>query len=79
MTGAAAGANDAAWTVIKPAIAAAGGSVQEDWEMAIRIPKADPALNALLATFIPDATQRAAVLDAVFTLAGQIERGEVAP
>lgn len=68
-----------AWDVVKSAISATGGSVQEDWDIAIRIPRDDSALNALLAALIPDQAQRVAIRDAVFMLAGQIEGGEVAP
>lgn len=78
MDGAAVGQGDtSAWDQMKQAIAAAGITVQEDWDMAIRIPRLDPAMEALLTPFIPVQAQRHAVRDAVFTLAGQIEREEI--
>lgn len=67
------------WDGVRAAIAMAGGATEEDWNLAVVIPRADPALNGLAAMLVPDGPTRTAILDALFILAEQIDRGEVAP
>ena len=57
-----------AWPVIRAAIEAADDDTQEDWALAVEIPRDDPALAAIAGPLnVP-----AIVLDAVFILAAQI-------
>ena len=67
------------WDVVKAAIAGIGGDVEEDWQLAVVMPRLDPALNALAGGLVPDPVVRNGLLDSLFVLAGQIDRGEVTP
>lgn len=75
LQGAPAGAGPSAWDAVKAAIAGANEATQEDWQLATHMPRAEPMLNALSAAL----GVAASTLDAVFILADQIDRGEVAP
>ena len=67
------------WDVVKAAISSIGGDVEEDWQLAVVMPRLDPALNALAGGLVPDPVVRNGLLDSLFVLAGQIDRGEVTP
>lgn len=57
-----------AWPAIRAAIEGADEDTQEDWALAVEIPRDDPALDAIAAVLdVP-----AGVLDDVFILAAQI-------
>lgn len=57
-----------AWPVVRAAIEAADDVTQEDWALAVEIPRDDPALAAIAAALDVEAS----VLDAVFIAAAQI-------
>ena len=61
------------WDHVKAALAAAGGDVAEDWQLANFIPRNDAALNALAAQLVPTDPPREAMLDALFLRAAQLE------
>lgn len=61
------------WDHVKAAIAAAGGAVEEDWQLANYIPRNDPTINALAAQLVPTDPPREAILDALFLRAAELE------
>lgn len=61
------------WDQVKAAIAAAGGDVEEDWQLANFIPRSDPTINALAAQLVPTDPPRQQLLDWLFTRAGELE------
>ncbi len=74
LQGGPAGAGPSAWDAVKAALAGAPEAAQEDWQLATHMPRADPMLNAMAGAL----GASGATLDAVFVLADQIDRGEVA-
>lgn len=64
---------DTAWGAVKAALAGAPEEAQEDWSLATLIPRADTALNAMAVAIAGD--QADAMLNALFTLADQIDKG----
>lgn len=61
------------WDAVKSAIAAAGGDVEEDWQLANFIPRHDPTINALAAQLVPTDPPRQQMLDALFLRAAELE------
>lgn len=61
------------WDSVKAAIAAAGGDVEEDWQLANFIPRHDPTINMLAAQLVPTDPPRQQMLDALFTRAAELE------
>lgn len=61
------------WDAVKAAIAAAGGDVEEDWQLANFIPRHDPTINMLAAQLVPTDPPRQQMLDALFLRAAEME------
>lgn len=61
------------WDAVKSAIAAAGGDVEEDWQLANFIPRHDATINMLAAQLVPTDPPRQQMLDALFLRASQLE------
>lgn len=61
------------WDAVKAAIAQAGGAVEEDWQLANHIPRADPTINALAAQLVPTDPPREDLLNWLFVRAAQLE------
>lgn len=61
------------WDAVKAGLAAAAADTQEDWQIATHMPRADADLNAMAVAIAGE--QAGAMLDALFTLADQIDRG----
>jgi len=61
------------WDSVKAAIAAAGGDVEEDWQLANYIPRHDPMINALAVQLVPSDPPREQMLDALFLRAAALE------
>ncbi len=61
------------WDAVKAAIAQAGGAVEEDWQLANHIPRADPTINALAAQLVPTDPPRQQLLDGLFLRAAELE------
>lgn len=61
------------WDHVKAAIAAAGGAVEEDWQLANYIPRNDPTINALAAQLVPTDPPREDLLNWLFVRAAQLE------
>jgi hypothetical protein len=61
-----------AWDAVRTALAAAPADLQEDWALLTTIPRSDPTVAAFAAALnVP-----APLMDAIFTLADQIDRGQ---
>ena len=61
------------WDAVKAAIAQAGGAVEEDWQLANHVPRADPTINALAAQLVPTDPPREDLLNWLFVRAAQLE------